>query len=238
MGLLALAVAPGMAICIYIYIKDKYKREPPGLLLLSFILGMLSIIPAILLEMPFGTSMNAMTGKSIQQVAFYAFIVVGVSEELSKYLMVRYFAFKRIAFDDPFDGIVYAVMVGMGFATIENIGYVFEHGMATGIMRMFLSVPAHATFAVLMGYHIGLAKFDSANRNRHLFYAILWPVLFHGSFDFFLFKGSTLLHVGGAIVSFMVAIKLSRRAIRKKLALSQSYSQGIDTISNGDHSLL
>ena len=96
MGLLALAVAPGMAICIYIYIKDKYKREPPGLLLLSFILGMLSIIPAILLEMPFGTSMNAMAGKSIQQVAFYAFIVVGLSEELSKYLMVRYFAFSSL----------------------------------------------------------------------------------------------------------------------------------------------
>ena len=238
MDLLALSVAPGIAICIYIFFKDKYKREPVGLLLISFILGVLSIIPAMLLEFPFSHQMNEMAGKSIQQVAFYAFIVVGFSEEISKYIMVRYFAFKRIAFDDPFDGIVYTVMVGMGFATVENIGYVYQHGMATGIMRMFLSVPAHATFAVLMGYHIGLAKFDIAKRKSHLFYAILWPVIFHGTFDFFLFRGVTIYHVGGAIVSFIIALKLSRRAIRKKLLLSRGYSQGIDTITDKDHSLL
>jgi protease PrsW len=238
MDLLALAVAPGIAICIYFFFKDKYKREPPGLLLVCFILGCFSIIPAILLEMPFGSQMNVMAGKPVLQVAFYAFIVVGFSEELSKYLVVRYFAFKRIAFDEPFDGIVYSVMAGMGFATAENIGYVYEHGMTTGIIRMFLSVPAHATFAVLMGYHIGLAKFDPANRKRHLFFAILWPVIFHGSYDFFLFMGGTLANVGGAIVSFIVAIQLSRRAIRKKLVLSQRYSEGIDSISNGDNPLL
>lgn len=238
MDLLALAVAPGIAICIYFFFKDKYKREPLGLLLICFILGCFSIIPAILLELPFSRQMNEMAVQPVQQVAFYAFIVVGLSEEISKYLVVRYFAFKRFAFDEPFDGIVYSVMVGMGFATAENIGYVYEHGMATGIMRMFLSVPAHATFAVLMGYHIGLAKFDPANRKRHLFYAILWPVIFHGSFDFFLFMGGTLANVGGAIVSFIVAIQLSRRAIRKKLLLSQRYSEGIDAISNGDNPLL
>ena len=188
--------------------------------------------------MTFGRGMDQMAGKPILNVAFFAFIIVGLSEEISKYIVVRYFAFKRFSFDEPFDGIVYTVMVGMGFATLENIGYVYEHGLATGIFRMFISVPAHATFAVLMGYHIGLAKFDPANRKRHLFYALLWPVFFHGTFDFFLFKGETLLHIGGAIVSFIVAIKLSKRAIRKKLALSQSYSQGIDSISNEDHSLL
>ena len=238
MGLLALAIAPGIAICIYIYFKDKYKREPFGLLLLSFILGMLSIIPAILMELPFSKTMEQMEFQSSWKVASYAFLVVGFSEEISKYLVVRFFIFKRKAFDDPFDGIVYTVMVGMGFATLENIGYVLEHGMATGIVRMFLSVPAHATFAVLMGYHIGLAKFDPAHRARHLFYAILWPVVFHGAFDFFLFKGNTLLHVAGALVSFIVAIKLSRRAIRKKLVLSENYFKGVDVITNQDHSLL
>ncbi len=238
MSLLALAIAPGLAICIFIYFKDKYKREPIGLLLGSFILGMLSVIPAIILEMTFGKPFSDLTGLSVTQVVIFAYLVVGLSEELSKYVMVRYFAYKRKAFDDPFDGIVYAVMVGMGFATLENIGYVYEHGVGTGILRMFLSVPAHGTFAVLMGYHIGLAKFDPANSKKHLLYAILWPVLFHGTFDFFLFKGNTILHVAGALASFIIAIKLSRRAIRKKLHLSQSYSRGIDTIANENHSLL
>ena len=238
MNLLALAVAPGIAICIYIYFKDKYKREPLGLLLISFILGMISVIPAIILEMSFGKYLEPGTAKTLIETAIFAFFVVGLSEELSKYVMVRFFAFKRVAFDDPFDGIVYAVMVGMGFATLENIGYVYQHGIGTGIVRMFLSVPAHATFAVLMGYHIGLAKFDLAHRRRHLFFAILWPVFFHGTFDFFLFKGDTIFHVGAAVASFFIAIKLSRRAIRKKLVLSHSHAQGIDNISDNDHSLL
>jgi protease PrsW len=238
MGLLALAIAPGIAICIYIYFKDKYNKEPIGLLLFSFILGILSIIPAILMELPFGKLQQQPEGQSSLNLAIYAFLVVGFSEEICKYIMVRFFAFKRKAFDDPFDGIVYTVMVGMGFATLENIGYVYQHGLLTGIVRMFLSVPAHATFAVLMGYHIGLAKFDPEHKTRHLFYAILWPVVFHGTFDFFLFKGNTLLHVAGALGSFFIAIKLSRRAIRKKLAISENYFNGVDVIPNQDHSLL
>ena len=134
----------------------------------------------------------------------------------SKFLALRFVPYRRRAFDDPFDGIVYAVMVGMGFATLENIGYVMQHGLGTGIMRMFLSVPAHATFAVLMGYHVGLAKFDPANRRKYMILAIFWPVVFHGTFDFFLFVGNTWLHFAGAVVSFIVAVKLSLKLIRRK----------------------
>ena len=39
MGLLALAIAPGIAICFFIYFKDKYNKEPLGLLLMSFEIG-------------------------------------------------------------------------------------------------------------------------------------------------------------------------------------------------------
>ncbi|MBC7509686.1 MAG: PrsW family intramembrane metalloprotease [Ferruginibacter sp.] len=181
MGLMPLAVAPGVAICIFIYLKDKYNREPLGLLLVSFILGMFSIIPAIMLQLLSHTSLESLAGKTIAQVAIFAFLIVGVSEEGRKYIMIRLFAYRRKAFDEPFDGIVYVVMVGMGFATLENIGYVLQHGMGTGILRMFLSVPAHATFAILMGYHLGLAKFDAANRKKYLFLAVFWPVTFHGT---------------------------------------------------------
>ncbi len=221
MGLLALAIAPGVAICIFIYLKDKYNREPLGLLLVSFILGMFSVIPAIVLQLLSHTSLEILAGKTFAEVAIFAYLVVGLSEEGSKYIMIRLFAYRRKAFDEPFDGIVYAVMVGMGFATLENIGYVLQHGIGTGIVRMFLSVPAHATFAILMGYHLGLAKFDAANRKKYLFLAIFWPVVFHGTYDYFLFLGNTILHFAGALVSFIVAIQLSKKAIRKHEAFSK-----------------
>jgi RsiW-degrading membrane proteinase PrsW (M82 family) len=125
----------------------------------------------------------------------------------------------------------------MGFATLENIGYVLQHGFGTGILRMFLSVPAHGTFAVLMGYHIGLAKFDPVNRKKYMVLAIFWPVLFHGTFDFFLFLGNGWLYFAGAVVSFIVAVKLSLKLIRRKQEISKNHYEGIDTITGNDHDI-
>ena len=235
MGLLAIAIAPGIAICIFIYLKDKYNREPLGLLLMSFVLGMLSIIPALIAEKTFGLSTENISSASSVSLAIFAYCVVALSEEGSKFLVVRFYCYPKKAFDDPFDGITYSVMTGMGFATLENIGYVLQNGIGTGITRMLLSVPAHATFAVLMGYFVGLAKFNPSKRFFYFILAILCPVVFHGTFDFFLFKGSTLLHFAGAIVSFIIAIGLSRRAIRKKQALSKEYMDGLDNITRNDN---
>jgi RsiW-degrading membrane proteinase PrsW (M82 family) len=234
MGLLALAVAPGIAICIFIFLKDKYNKEPKGLLLVSFILGMLSTIPAIIFQVTVGKPVEALMGKSTYYVWWFAYGIVAFSEELSKFLMLRFYAFRKKAFDDPFDGIIYAVMVGMGFATLENIGYVMQHGVATGITRMFLSVPAHATFAILMGYHVGLAKFDAVNKARHFFFALFWPIVFHGTFDFFLFLGKDVYHFAGALVSFIIAIVLSRLAIKKKQVASKLHMDNMAAANNNN----
>jgi protease PrsW len=163
MGLLVLALAPGIAICLFIYAKDRYRREPVGLLIWAFVLGMLSTLPAVAVQLGHH-KLGLVWDSRMAETAFFAFAVVGFSEEMSKFLMLRLFLFNRKAFDEPFDGIVYAVMVGMGFATLENVLYVMQHGVATGILRMFLSVPAHGTFAVLMGYFTSLAKFNPHNK--------------------------------------------------------------------------
>ena len=174
MGLLALAIAPGIAICLFIYFKDKYNREPLGVLILSFFLGAVSIVPAIIIQLALTKPVEKLMGEGIWYTAVFSYLVVALSEEGSKFLALRYGPYRRKSFDDPFDGIIYAVVVSMGFATLENIMYVTSHGVGTGILRMFLSVPAHASFAVLMGYHLGLAKFDPANRAKHLFLAMFF----------------------------------------------------------------
>lgn len=238
MGLLALSVAPGIAICLFIYLKDKYNREPLGLLVWSFILGVLSTIPALVIQLFLTKPVEELMGEGIFYTAVFAYGIVGLSEEGSKFLALRFIPYRRKAFDDPFDGIVYAMMVGMGFATLENIGYVMQHGYATGISRMFLSVPAHASFAVLMGYHVGLAKFDIANRGKYFFLAVFWPVLFHGTFDFFLFLGNTWLHFIGAVVSFVIAVRLSLKLIRRKQAISKMHQEGTNAITGIDHDII
>lgn len=230
MLLLALSIAPGLAISIYIFLKDQYNREPAMQLLFSFFLGCLSVIPAILIQMLTTKPLEHLMGEGILFTAVFAYLIVGTSEEWSKYLMLRLYAFPKRAFDEPFDGIVYSVMVGMGFATVENIGYVSQHGMGTAILRMFLSVPAHGTFAVLMGYFAGKAKFNPERRTFLLMSGIFWAVFFHGTYDFLLFLQSNhsvtsfisegLLFLG-AVASFLIALILSKKAIATHALISK-----------------
>src|SRR4051812_33135309 len=156
MLLLALAIAPGLAICIFVFYRDAYDKEPALNLFLAFVYGMLTIIPAAILEL----ATRRLTDNSIVGIIFSSFVLVALIEEFFKFLALRYYGFNRRSFDEPFDGIVYGVMVSMGFATVENIFYVTQYGMSTAVMRIFTAVPAHASFGVIMGYYVGKAKFD------------------------------------------------------------------------------
>jgi RsiW-degrading membrane proteinase PrsW (M82 family) len=44
----------------------------------------------------------------------------------ANFLVLRYYSFTRRSFDEPLDGIVYSVLVSMGFATVENVFYVYN----------------------------------------------------------------------------------------------------------------
>lgn len=231
MDLIALAIAPGLAICIYIFTRDIYNREPAGNLVLSFLLGVLSIIPAFFIE----TFLDKQVADSASGIFFKSFFIIALTEEACKFLALRYYAYRRRSFDEPFDGIVYSVMVSMGFATLENILYVYGsaqngQGYQVAFMRMFLSVPAHATFGVLMGYHVGRAKFEPSREKRLMLLGLFWAVLFHGTFDTLLFwqqapaitrYAPELSLFAGAVISFILALRLSMKLINKHRLFSQ-----------------
>lgn len=209
---LALAVAPGFALSIYFYYSDKYEKEPAWLLLSAFALGMVSIFPAVALG-NFFEGMGFVEDETSLGIGLYAFITVAFSEELSKYFFFYRLSYKNPEFNEPYDGIMYSVMVALGFATLENIFYVQEHGFSTGIMRMFTAVPAHATFGVLMGFFVGLAKF----RRFSFLYKItglIAAILFHGAYDYFLMNRAYEWMFVGALVSLYLAIALSRKAVK------------------------
>jgi RsiW-degrading membrane proteinase PrsW (M82 family) len=230
MVLFGLAIAPGIAISLYFFLKDQYNREPRHHLVISFFLGMLAALMAVGLQLLLTPVQASLPANNLAGIALKAFLLVGLTEEWCKYLMVRYYAYRQPEFDEPFDGIVYAVMVAMGFATLENVAYVMQNGLATAIARMFLSVPAHACFAVLMGYHLGRARFDAPHRFLHLMRGLFLAACFHGCYDFFLFLRdnslvkqylSDFILFGGAIISFLIALTLSRIAVREHVAMSR-----------------
>ena len=215
MNLILVAIAPVIIIILYIYFKDKYEKEPKRLLLYNFLLGaIVSIIITSILYYVFDIVLPLLNKTSIFQQFIKAFFVVALVEEFSKYIIVRYFAQPNKEFNEPFDGIVYAVMVSMGFAATENIFYVLEGGYPTALARAFTAVPAHATFGILMGYFMGIAKFSNNKIGLNLC-GLLLAIIFHGAYDFFLFVNFVPGIWIGALLSLFLGIVLSKKAIKK-----------------------
>lgn len=218
----SLALAPIITIILFIYFKDKYKKEPFLLLFFCFLGGMISIIPAIIIEMAV-EHIGLDKSDNIWITAIYAIAIVGFFEELVKFLVVRIIVYKHSEFNEPFDGIVYAVMVSMGFAAVENVFYVFYSNTpgTTALIRAFTAVPAHAVFAIIMGYYIGMARFTfSRKRSRYLWKGLIAASLLHGLYDFFLFQRLSVYLTIVSLVILIIAIIFSFRAMKIRQRMS------------------
>jgi RsiW-degrading membrane proteinase PrsW (M82 family) len=172
LGLLALAIAPAIFVLCYFYLKDRYEPEPLGWVIKVFFIGAFMVIPAALLEAPFPEGL------------FVTVIVAPIVEESLKFAAVYFTVYRDDEFDEPIDGIVYGVSAALGFAMVENIFYVLEGGLALGILRAVASVPAHALFASVWGYTLGLARFRP-EKERPLLIAsgLAAAMVFHGVFN-------------------------------------------------------
>jgi len=214
MILLLSALAPVATIIIYIYVKDLYEKESKRMLAYAFLLGgIVSIIITTLLYLIFDYILPSPDNSNIWQQFVKAFFTVALIEEFSKYVMVWGFLQPKRWFNEPFDGIVYAVMVSMGFAAVENVMYVLQGGMDVALVRAFSAVPAHATFGIIMGFFMGKAKF-SKNRIMWNFTGLMSAILFHGAYDFFLFINFIPGISIGAFISLIIGIILSKKAIK------------------------
>jgi len=152
-----LALLPGIILALFIYFRDIHDPEPYGLLLLSALFGVVSLFIARGLAFLLHNFIFV-NGEGMLYEAMSAFLFIGLIGEGCKFLFLRGQTFYYKHFNQPFDGIVYAMMLGMGYATAENILYVMNWDSDVSVLRMFTTVPANAVFAVIMGYFLGEAK--------------------------------------------------------------------------------
>ncbi len=186
--LLYIALGPGIALAVYIYYSDKWEPEPKLMVSKTFLLGGFACFPASYMESAleniFGLE-KAFVGNSSffgWQHVFYAFVVVALVEEFCKFLFLKGFIYDDREFNEPFDGIVYGALFGCGFATVENLFYVFPLGQETGIFRMFTAVPSHVFEGIIFGYFMGKAKFGF-EPEKTLMKGFLVTVSLHGIYD-------------------------------------------------------
>ena len=207
MWLIAISIAPIILILIYIYRRDKYEKEPRKLLIKAFIFGALTVIPILFIETALGNYWNNKYNFPSNQMltaAYNAFIAAASTEEIFKYAVFFLIIWKNKNFNEKFDGIVYAVYISLGFAAIENIMYVLQNGIGTGIMRAFTAVPAHTMFGISMGYFLAWAKFRPEKRVLYIILSLLVPIVLHGFYDFIIMSQHKILLL--FFIPFLIAM--------------------------------
>jgi len=216
MAVLLASLAPVLIILFYIYFRDKYEKEPLGMLVKALLGGVLIILPVIIVER-WLSALSPFSGK-VGAAAWHAFVVAGSTEEIFKYLALYLLIWKSPSFNEKFDGIVYAVFVSLGFAAVENVMYVMEGGLQTAAIRALTAVPAHAIFGVTMGYYLGIAHMYEELKKEYLLRAIAIPVLLHGIYDFIL-----MVEIGWLLILFIpYLVLLYIMGIKKMKTLSNA----------------
>ena len=190
LALIIAAVVPAAYLLFRVYQADKLEKEPPGLLISIVLLGIVTTILASITEQIGDAVLRNLfpQGGLVYDFLLY-FVVVAVSEEGFKYLLLKLRTWKSPHFNCQFDGVVYAVFLSLGFALWENIAYVLEYGFSAAAARAVTAVPGHACFGVFMGVWYGVAKRmdlagDREGSKTALRNALWIPVLLHGAYDF------------------------------------------------------
>ena len=192
--ILLIAILPVFIIAFYVYNKDRDKESKKLLAKLLFY-GMLSCIPAIVLEVGLGRLFGNEETMDLITKFLYVFISIALVEEICKWYFVYKIAYKHPEFDHIYDAIVYSVFVALGFALFENIFYVFLGGVTIGLLRAITAVPGHAINGIIMGEYLGLAKKyelrgSKWKSKRYLYLSIIMPSITHGIYDYCLLTGN------------------------------------------------
>lgn len=177
-SVLAAAVAPGLALLTYFYLKDRYDSEPLHMVLRVFIMGVLMVLPVMIIQ----RGMMMWLGENPY---LEAIVISGGVEEFVKWFVIYHIIYNHTEFDEPYDGILYSVAVSLGFATVENVLYAFAGNASVSVMflRALLPVSGHAMFAVIMGYYMGRAKFTPDRKRWFLVLSLILPFFWHSLYD-------------------------------------------------------
>ena len=166
-----LTFVPSIVLLLYFTLSDKFK-EPKSTVILIFFLGFLICLPAGILN---GLSHDFFyDGSRYSEDLTSSFLGPAWAEELLKFLILYLIVLKRNEFNEPMDGLVYGVVVSLGFATYENYTYVYE--WATNIAskegydvaefsylvalgRSYSAIPLHGLNGAVMGYFFWHVRF-------------------------------------------------------------------------------
>ena len=223
---LLITLVPPLLILLYFVLTDKFK-EPKGTVILIFFLGFLICLPAGILN---GLSHDFFyDGSKYSDNLTSSFLGPAWAEELLKFSILYLIVLKRNEFNEPMDGLVYGVVVSLGFATYENYTYVYEWAeqiakdegydfaelsYLVALGRSYSAIPMHGLNGAVMGYYFGMYAF-SGNK-KFLILSLILPYLFHGFYNFLVWPYPMTIIGILVLFSFYLHNELKNKQKRKR----------------------
>ena len=223
------------SLALLFYRRDRLEPEPKQMVFNVFLLGIFvtAALHAPILDGVF--AVNEWLYANWWSQLLGNILVIGFVEQVIVWGIVRYTVFSHPEFDERVDGVIYAIAAGLGVATVLNFQYVLSRGgvdLSIGSIRMVVTSMAQASFAGVLGYFIGQARFE----RTPVYYMPLGLTVaatINGLFAFLLERTSAgalnsypwtdlLLAAAVAAISMAVVFWLIARANEETLRLAQA----------------
>lgn len=182
----ALATLPGLFWFWWYVRQDRVHPEPRRYLWRVFLLGALVTIPALFIEFTIALFVPYTAPILTPITIAGALLIVAPIEELAKFLVVWAGVYRTRIFNERLDGVIYAVVAALGFATVENVLVVISSGAAILPLRLVTATLLHALASGIAGYFMGLAKYAGDKRREHrlIIQGLVIATVLHGLYDF------------------------------------------------------
>lgn len=221
-----LAVLPSVVWLLWYLRKDRHP-EPKRMIVRVFIWGMLIAFPAILVENAGIGILNALALPLVLTNFLVYFVVVAITEEVLKFLVVHFRVLQRThQLDEPVDAMIYMIAAALGFAAIENIFLLtplfekdFVATLHIAFSRFVGATLLHALASGIIGYYLALRIFKAQKKFPPLIHGFVLAILLHGFYNILVIQTEEqvyfVLPVALLVISAVVLVSLFFRSLLK-----------------------
>jgi len=196
--------------------EDDAKPEPKILLLLTFLIGMISVF----LVLPIQKLFNDFNIKED-----YLTIIWASVEEIVKFGAVWVIALSSKSADEPIDFAMYMIIGALGFAAMENAFFLIDPidlgdstvALITGNLRFLGAMLLHAVSSASVGIMLGLSFYRGwFSRKLYLLLGLGGAITLHSTFNFLIINNSgSLLNVFSLLWVVTIIVLLMFEQLRK-----------------------
>ena len=181
---------------LFYYLSKDLHPEPKRMILKIFLWGTLVTVPVFFVQVGLKILLENADFNPLMTSIIYWFLIIALSEEIFKYLVVRTKVLNNSCMDEPMDIMIYMVVAALGFAALENILYLFApvdqltlndllgRTMLLSFTRFIGATFLHTLCSAVIGYSVAISCKDQKNKYLEVMFGIITAVGLHGLYNF------------------------------------------------------